>query len=148
MWLFDISDIKSGNWKRQIARNGKLNIYFKNNFKLLVINVTQLNFLYWQNVHIWHFTEVNHKRSLLFVVLPTLISWGKTKIFVDYNNKISNKNVYISFIRFPSVKRFNSLVFIKDWLKSSSFDIWMHRCQLFCHNQGIYLDEYIQVTKH
>ena len=24
----------------------------------------------------------------------------------------------------------------------------MHRCQLFCHNQGIYLDEYIQVTKH
>ena len=24
----------------------------------------------------------------------------------------------------------------------------MHRCQLFCHNQGIYLDEYIQATKH
>ena len=24
----------------------------------------------------------------------------------------------------------------------------MHRCQLFCHNSGIYLDEYMQVTKH
>ena len=24
----------------------------------------------------------------------------------------------------------------------------MHRCRLFCHNQGIYLEEYIQVTKH
>ena len=27
-------------------------------------------------------------------------------------------------------------------------NIWMHRCRLFCHNQGIYLYEYIQVTKH
>ena len=27
-------------------------------------------------------------------------------------------------------------------------DIWMHRCRLFCHNKGIHLDEYIQVTKH
>ena len=33
-------------------------------------------------------------------------------------------------------------------LKVSSLDIWMHRRQLFCHNQGIYLDEYIQVTEH
>ena len=24
----------------------------------------------------------------------------------------------------------------------------MHRCRLVCHNQGISLDEYIQVTKH
>ena len=24
----------------------------------------------------------------------------------------------------------------------------IHRCQLFCHNQGIYLNEYKQVTKH
>ena len=24
----------------------------------------------------------------------------------------------------------------------------MHRCRLFCHNQGIYLDQCIQVTKH
>ena len=24
----------------------------------------------------------------------------------------------------------------------------MHRCQLFCNNQGIYLAEYIQVTKY
>ena len=27
-------------------------------------------------------------------------------------------------------------------------DIWVHRCRLFCHSQWIYLDEYIQVTKH
>ena len=43
--LFDIRDIKRGNWEQQIARDGKLNIYFKNNFILLVMNVTQLNFL-------------------------------------------------------------------------------------------------------
>ena len=36
---------KKGNWERQIARDDKLNIYFKNNFNLLVMNVTQLNFL-------------------------------------------------------------------------------------------------------
>ena len=23
-------------------------------------------------------------------------------------------------------------------------DIWTHRCRLFCHNQGIYIDEYTQ----
>ena len=40
--------IRSANWERQIARNGKLNIHFKNNFDLLVMNVTQLNFLNWQ----------------------------------------------------------------------------------------------------
>ena len=45
VWLFDIRDIKKGNWERQIARDGKLNIYFKNNFNLLVMNVTRLNFL-------------------------------------------------------------------------------------------------------
>ena len=39
-WLFD----KRGNWERQIARNGKLNICFKNNFNLLVMSVLQLNF--------------------------------------------------------------------------------------------------------
>ena len=86
--LFDIRDIKRRNWERQIARNGKLSIYFKNNFNLLVMNITQLNFLNWQNVHIWHFIKVNHKRSLLFVVVPTLISWSKTKNFTDYNDKI------------------------------------------------------------
>ena len=43
-------DIKSENWKQQIARNGKLNIYSKNDFNLLVMNATQLNFLNWQNV--------------------------------------------------------------------------------------------------
>ena len=46
LWLFDIKDIKRRNWEREIARNGKLNIYFKNNFNFLVMNVTQLNFLY------------------------------------------------------------------------------------------------------
>ena len=40
--LFDIRDIKRGNWKRQIARDGKLNIYFKNNFNLLVMNVNTI----------------------------------------------------------------------------------------------------------
>ena len=39
--LFDIRDIKRGNWEQQIARDGKLNTYFKNNFNLLLINVTQ-----------------------------------------------------------------------------------------------------------
>ena len=43
--LFDIRVIKKGNWEQEIARDGKLNIYFKNNFNLLVMNVTQLNFL-------------------------------------------------------------------------------------------------------
>ena len=44
--FFDIRDIKRGNWEQQIATNGKLNIYFKNNFNVLVMNVTQLSFLY------------------------------------------------------------------------------------------------------
>ena len=43
--LFDIRDIKRGNCEQQIARDGKLNIYFKDNFNLLVMNVAQLNFL-------------------------------------------------------------------------------------------------------
>ena len=43
--LFDIRDIKRRNWERQIPRNDKSNIYFKNNFNLLVMNETQLNFL-------------------------------------------------------------------------------------------------------
>ena len=85
--LFDIRDIKRGKWERQIAGNGKLNIYLKNHFDLLVMNVTQLNFLDWQNVHLWHFIKVNYKRSLLFVVVPTLITWSKAKIFTDYDDK-------------------------------------------------------------
>ena len=36
---------ETGNWEQQIASKDKLNIYFKNNFNLLVMNVTQLNFL-------------------------------------------------------------------------------------------------------
>ena len=43
--LFDISDFKRGGWERQIGRDGELNIYFKNNFNLLAMNVTQLNIL-------------------------------------------------------------------------------------------------------
>ena len=42
LWLFD----QKGNWEQQITRTGKLNIYFRNNFNLLVMNVTQLSFLY------------------------------------------------------------------------------------------------------
>ena len=65
---------------------------------------------------------VTLNRSLLFVVVPTLISWRKTKIFAGFN--------------------------LENWLKVTSLDIWMHRCQLFCHHEGMYLDKYIQVTKH
>ena len=43
--LFGIKDIKRGNWEQQIARDGKLNIYFKKNFSLLVMKVTRLKFL-------------------------------------------------------------------------------------------------------
>ena len=32
-------------WKFPIARDGRLNNYFKNNFNLLVMKVTKLNFL-------------------------------------------------------------------------------------------------------
>ena len=79
------------------------------------MNETQLNFLYWQNVHIWHFIKVSHKRSLLFLVVPTIISRSKTKIFADYDDKIKTKNVevYTSFECFSSVTHFNSLVFAK-----------------------------------
>ena len=47
LWLFDIKGIQRGNWERQIARSGKLNIYFKSNFNFLLMNLTQLNFIYW-----------------------------------------------------------------------------------------------------
>ena len=43
--LFDVRDIKRGNWERQIAKVDELNINFKNSFNLLVMNETQLNFL-------------------------------------------------------------------------------------------------------
>ena len=60
----------------------------------------------------------NDQRSLLFVVVPTLIKRklkiNKMDIFTDYNDKIKTKNVEvsISFTCFSNVKRFNSLVFI------------------------------------
>ena len=46
------------------------------------------------------------------------------------------------------VKRFNSLVHLDDYLKASFLDIWLDTSRLFSHNQGIYLDEYIQVIEH
>ena len=41
-------------------------MFLKYLLKSLVMNVTQLNFLNRQNVHIWNFIKVNRKRSLLF----------------------------------------------------------------------------------
>ena len=89
-WLLFLKLIRSAVFAfwYQEYRKGKLNIYFKNNFNLLVMNVIQLNFLYWQKVQIWHLLKGNHKRSLLFVVVPTLINWIKTKIFTDYDDAI------------------------------------------------------------
>ena len=43
--LFYVRDIKKENWQQHVTREGKLNIYFKGNFILLVMNITQLNFL-------------------------------------------------------------------------------------------------------
>ena len=53
-------NIKGGNWERQIPKNGKLESLFKNNFGRLVINVTQINFLYWRNVYTWRLIKVHH----------------------------------------------------------------------------------------
>ena len=75
----DARNIKRGSWVQQIARNGKLQ-HFKNNFDSLVLNIKQVNFLYWQSLHIWRLIKNNNKRSSLFIVLPTLISWSETKI--------------------------------------------------------------------
>ena len=63
------------------------------------MNVTELNFLNWQNVLIWNLIKVNHKTRLSFVAVSKLISWSKTKFFTDCNDKIKTKNVevYISF---------------------------------------------------
>ena len=45
----DTRNIKRGNWEQQIAIGiANYNIYFKNNFNLLAMNVTQINFFYWQ----------------------------------------------------------------------------------------------------
>ena len=43
---------------------GNYKIYFKNTFNGLVMNVTKIDFIYWQNVHVWRLIKVNHKRSL------------------------------------------------------------------------------------
>ena len=88
----EISKGEVGNDKWQGMAN--YNIYFKNNFNRLVMSIAQINFLYWQNVHIWHLIKVNYKRSLWFVS-----SWSKTKIFINYNNKIytANAKIYVSF---------------------------------------------------
>ena len=52
---------KKGNLKRKLLEMANYNIHFKNNFSLSVINVSQINFLYWQNVHIWHLIKVNKR---------------------------------------------------------------------------------------
>ena len=57
----DARDIKRRNWELGMTN---YNIYFKNNLNRSVMNVTQINFLYLQNVHVWHLIKVNHKRSL------------------------------------------------------------------------------------
>ena len=40
-----LRDIKRGIWEREIARNGKSDIYFKTNSNILVMKLTQVNFL-------------------------------------------------------------------------------------------------------
>ena len=52
------------------------------------MNVTQINFLYWENMHTWRLIKVHDKISLQFVVVATFISWSETKIFTDYHDKI------------------------------------------------------------
>ena len=54
----EISEGKIGNGKWLGMAN--YNIYLKNNFSRLVMNVTQINFLYWQNVYIWRLIKVHH----------------------------------------------------------------------------------------
>ena len=44
IFAFDSRDIKRGNWEQHLPRDGKLNIYFKDNLNLLVMNVTKLIF--------------------------------------------------------------------------------------------------------
>ena len=46
--------IKRGNWERQIATDSKLQYLFNR----LVMNVTQINIFYWQNVHIRRLIKV------------------------------------------------------------------------------------------
>ena len=107
----EIPKRKTGNVKLLVIAN--YNTHFKNDFDLLVMKVTQVNFLYWQNVHTWRLIKINSMRSLQFVVVPTLISWKKTpKVFAGYNDKIQTKNAegYI-YMLISTVERFNSLVF-------------------------------------
>ena len=53
---------------------------------------------------------MNISADFQICVSVTLISWNKTKIFTDYNDKIYTKNpeVCVSFMCFCSVKRFNT----------------------------------------
>ena len=45
---------------------------------ILVMNITQTSFLYWQNVHVWLLIKVNYRRRLWLVVVPAKLS-GDTK---------------------------------------------------------------------
>ena len=41
------------------------NIYFKNDFNRLVMNIVPINCLYWQNVHILRLIKFNYKRFIV-----------------------------------------------------------------------------------
>ena len=58
-------------------------------------------------------------------------------------NLVPNLTLNLTLLLTPHVGLFSGGIF--SW---HDFDIWMHRCQLFCHNQGIYLNEYMQVAEH
>ena len=45
----DAKNMKRKNWERQIAKNDKLQYLFQKNFQSFN-RLTQINFLYWQNV--------------------------------------------------------------------------------------------------
>ena len=49
------------------------NIYFKQNFNRLVINLTQMNFLYWQNV-----LRLDLKNCSFAVTRPWICEWDRS----------------------------------------------------------------------
>ena len=69
--------------ERQITRNSKLQ-YLNH----LVINITQTNFLYWQNVHIWRLIKVKLwekfvVRSSAHIKYTLMQIWKLPNIFVS-----------------------------------------------------------------
>ena len=71
-------------------------IYFKSNFNRLIMNVTQINFLYWQNVHLWYYESRSLRREEKSVVCSSahinysahINSLKQKENFTDYNDKI------------------------------------------------------------